>query len=163
MKTLEQLGVTSTYVDDRGYVICRGVGGRRKVRLHRLVMEYYIGRKLLPTEDVHHKDGDKTNNDISNLELIEHGKHTLITNSREYKNGYKCNLTVDERERRRNWGRLVLAEANRRRFEEKRLGKEQPEPTEQQLKNRFYAKRWRANQKARAALAKASGGSEVHQ
>lgn len=27
--------------------------------------------------------------------------------------------------------------------------------------NRFYAKRWRANQKARAALAKAAGESEV--
>lgn len=36
---------------------------------HRLVMEQHLGRKLLPKENVHHKDGDRLNNDISNLEL----------------------------------------------------------------------------------------------
>ena len=36
---------------------------------HRLVIEQHLGRKLLPKENVHHKDGDRLNNDISNLEL----------------------------------------------------------------------------------------------
>jgi hypothetical protein len=37
---------------------------------HRYVMELHLGRKLLPTEVVHHKDGDVANNVIDNLELI---------------------------------------------------------------------------------------------
>ena len=41
----------------------------------RLVVEEHLGRKLLPEEDVHHKDGDFNNNDISNLEIILHGVH----------------------------------------------------------------------------------------
>lgn len=36
---------------------------------HRYVMMEYLGRKLLPGENVHHVDGDKTNNAITNLEL----------------------------------------------------------------------------------------------
>lgn len=37
---------------------------------HRKIVESFIGRKLLTTERVHHIDGDKTNNDISNLCLL---------------------------------------------------------------------------------------------
>lgn len=37
---------------------------------HRLVMEQYLGRYLLPTEVVHHRDENPTNNDMSNLELF---------------------------------------------------------------------------------------------
>lgn len=36
---------------------------------HRLVMSRHIGRDLLDDENVHHKDGNRLNNDISNLEL----------------------------------------------------------------------------------------------
>lgn len=43
---------------------------------HRLVMSEYIGRPLLDSEDVHHKDKDKSNNDISNLELMTKSEHT---------------------------------------------------------------------------------------
>jgi hypothetical protein len=49
---------------------------------HRLVMEKKIGRYLLPTEVVHHIDGDTTNNHPDNLELFEnnaeHLKATLL-------------------------------------------------------------------------------------
>jgi hypothetical protein len=45
------------------------------VQEHRLVMEKVIGRYLEPYEVVHHLDGDRLNNDPSNLELKTRGKH----------------------------------------------------------------------------------------
>lgn len=41
----------------------------------RVLMEKELGRPLLKTEDVHHKDGNPLNNDIDNLEIIDHRIH----------------------------------------------------------------------------------------
>lgn len=43
---------------------------------HRLVAERMLGRLLLPTEVVHHRDGDKSNNDPANLEVMTNPDHT---------------------------------------------------------------------------------------
>jgi hypothetical protein len=42
------------------------------------MMEEHIGRLLLSTEIVHHKDGDKTNDTIENLEIMSQSSHINI-------------------------------------------------------------------------------------
>lgn len=43
--------------------------GGKKVLQHRVFMAEALGRELHPGENVHHKDGDRLNNALSNLEL----------------------------------------------------------------------------------------------
>lgn len=50
------------------------INGKTKL-LHRHVMEQVLGRRLLPTEHVHHRDGDRKNNDPANLEVMSCHDH----------------------------------------------------------------------------------------
>ncbi len=54
-------------IDTHGYVRIRIDG--KYVKEHRDVMEKMLGRKLDSSEQVHHRDGNRQNNDPSNLEL----------------------------------------------------------------------------------------------
>ena len=48
------------------------------VYLHRLVVEKSIGRYLRKDELVHHKDRNRSNNDISNLEIMTWKEHMKL-------------------------------------------------------------------------------------
>lgn len=47
---------------------------------HRHLMQNHIGRKLEKNEVVHHIDGNKLNNTLSNLQLMTKKEHTLFHN-----------------------------------------------------------------------------------
>lgn len=48
---------------------------------HRVVMENHIGRLLTQNEIVHHKDENKKNNHIDNLELMDKCEHARMHSS----------------------------------------------------------------------------------
>ncbi|NNU96185.1 HNH endonuclease signature motif containing protein [Anoxybacillus sp. EFIL] len=66
-------GIKFTRDDKTGYYLNSTI----RKRLHRYVWEYFHG-EIPKGWHVHHVDGDKNNNHISNLVIIPHGKHATL-------------------------------------------------------------------------------------
>lgn len=52
--------------------------GNKRYYVHRMVMEEHLGRPLRDDEEVHHINGDRTDNRIENLELINKREHRRL-------------------------------------------------------------------------------------
>ena len=72
---------------EQGYVTVssRTINKNRK-REHQIVMENFIGRELNENEVVHHIDGNKLNNNINNLALMDKSAHTRLHSIERWKN-----------------------------------------------------------------------------
>ena len=65
------------WTDYQGYVIlCHD--RTSTIYWHRVVVEKHLGRSLLSTEVVHHKNGDKQENNIENLVILSKGDHASL-------------------------------------------------------------------------------------
>ena len=76
----KQLGM---YIDDKGYWRY-SAGELRGQRVHRVMMEKHIGRKLRKDEIVHHRDGNRLNLEEHwdgkwNLELMGEVQHNAVS------------------------------------------------------------------------------------
>ena len=60
----------------RGYVMISQPNGRGRPE-HRIVMEKILGRPLLPSEAVHHRNGIKHDNRPENLEALTNSTHKM--------------------------------------------------------------------------------------
>lgn len=60
------------------YMDVDNLGNKKHVLQHRDVMEKHLGRKLEEREVVHHRNHIKTDNAISNLEVMKDGEHAKV-------------------------------------------------------------------------------------
>lgn len=74
---VQKISETVQKFDGLSYYLCGRYFQRKGVRLHRKVWEYHNG-EIPQGYDIHHIDGDRANNNLSNLALIDEHKHMSL-------------------------------------------------------------------------------------
>ncbi len=68
------------WINKKGYKEIQIMG--KTYKIHRLIMEKHLGRKLELSEDIHHINKNKLDNRIENLRVISHKEHSRLHNPR---------------------------------------------------------------------------------
>lgn len=114
--------------DKTGYYLGTSkIDGKRK-RLHRYIWEYYKG-EIPKGYDVHHKDHNKNNNEIGNLELLsssEHKKKHGKELTEEQKKKLRNNLNLKARPKAIEWHKSEKAKEFHKEQYKRSLGKIKP-------------------------------------
>lgn len=76
IRVKDTLNLGYQYFCDKEHPLATGNSGR--VLLHRHIASIALGRWLTSSEHVHHIDGNKLNNDPSNLEVMTASEHSSI-------------------------------------------------------------------------------------
>lgn len=82
-----------------GYLVvqlCDGSKRRRVVQVGRLVLENFYSKKNMDKLECNHKDTNKLNNHLSNLEWVtasDNIKHSYASGARKPNHGEKCNFS----------------------------------------------------------------------
>lgn len=91
----------STYVGVNGYRYVKvhghpnGAQSNYWMLEHRHVMEQHLGRYLTFEETVHHKDGNKLNNALENLEVLSNSAHVKLHNELQVKTQGYASINSD--------------------------------------------------------------------
>lgn len=84
------------------FYLCGNYFQHRGLRLHVAVWRYHNG-EIPKGYHVHHKDGDRSNNQIDNLELLEAGMHSSLHQRSEDRREYQQKHIVDMRVLASEW------------------------------------------------------------
>lgn len=71
-----------------GRYMRRRLDDGRVVQEHRFIMQQHLGRKLSENEHVHHINGDRFDNRLENLQVINHREHASLHASDRRKKGW---------------------------------------------------------------------------
>lgn len=92
--------IVSRTLSPNGYVRIY-ISGIGRVFEHRWVMEQHLGRKIHRTEHVHHMNGNRTDNRIENLQLVDASIHNrlheprIVTKAKSWAKGFDRCIECD--------------------------------------------------------------------
>lgn len=78
MKTEEGWGFRNLGIGEQKNPYKRIRIGEKCIKLHRWIVENHLGRCLLKNETVHHINGNKHDNRLENLQVMDRGEHMRL-------------------------------------------------------------------------------------